>query len=613
MDRKFIMTDGLKAVSLTGEEGWSYLNQLPKTTQLEQYATVAAVFRAFNLKANTVSNMPFTLYKGDEEYDTSATWENLVGFLPNPSELFRLDTLSIIATNAAYNLRTKDALGYKTKGLYHAISYSFTPNVDNMTNELISISRKVGNKTDTYQPDDPALIRLWRLDHTTEVLPSQNTEARAIASSAGQVFYADHWIKHFYESGGIAPTMIAMKGLVMKDKIEAEEQSWTSWLKQVGKYIGRQAKVYNAEALEVKQLGSSVVDLKNNDVYRQALENIAMGTGIPLSLLLSNSANMATAEVEKSTWYSSDIIPFCNWLAYEYNRQVFVPLGLRLEFTPESMDETQEEKLSPKEMIDVIAAAPTADICLETFNTLGIEITDGLEEAIVKYFADKQPAPVVPVTTAPVVTPIEEPVDEPMPEPAKWIPSIDELQEMRVWREVALRKLKKADSLDFVYEPHFGGLPANVQTVIIERLPNAKSADEVKAVFDIDVVADPKEDAIKMLAIQIENAIKAIGTTNALPVSVTPVYNFTMPPVTMYANMPEQKQTEITFSPTFAPNVQASDVIVQNNVPVEVKNEVKSPINNITVQPADVILPPMPTEAKITTDKNGNKVLKVKQ
>jgi phage portal protein BeeE len=510
MDRKFIMTDGLKAVSLTGEEGWSYLNQLPKTTQLEQYATVAAVFRAFNLKANTVSNMPFTLYKGDEEYDTSATWENLVGFMPNPSELFRLVTLSIIATNAAYNLRTKDALGYKTKGLYHAISYSFTPWVNPMTAQLDYIERNIGAKIERYQPDDPALIRLWRLDHTTEVLPSQNTEARAIASSAGQVFYADHWIKHFYESGGIAPTMIAMKGLVMKDKIEEEEKSWTNWLKQVGKYIGRQAKVYNAEALEVKQLGSSVVDLKNNDVYRQALENIAMGTGIPLSLLLSNSANMATANVEKSTWYSSDIIPFCNWLAYEYNRQVFVPLGLRLEFTPESMDETQEEKLSPKEMIDVIAASPTADICLETFNTLGIEITDGLEAAIEKYFADKTKQPEPPVV--PVATPAQpEPIDEPMPEPipAKWIPSIDELQEMRVWREVALRKLKKADSLDFVYEPHFGGLPANVQTVIIERLPQATSADEVKAVFDIDVPAEPKVDAIKMLADKLDKILAA--------------------------------------------------------------------------------------------------------
>ena len=510
MDRKFIMTDGLKAVSLTGEEGWTYLNQLPKTTQLEQYATVAAVFRAFNLKANTVSNMPFTLYKDDEEYDTSATWDNLVGFMPNPAELFRLDTLSLIATNAAYNLRTKDALGYKTKGLYHAISYSFTPWTNPVTSELDYIERNIGAKIERYQPDDPALIRLWRLDHTTEVLPSRNTEARAIASSAGQIFYADHWIKHFYESGGIAPTMIAMKGLVMKDKIEEEEKSWTNWLKQVGRYIGRQAKVYNAEALEVKQLGSSVVDLKNNDVYRQALENIAMGTGIPLSLLLSNSANMATANVEKSTWYSSDIIPFCNWLAYEYNRQVFVPLGLRLEFTPESMDETQEEKLSPKEMIDVIAASPTADICLETFKTLGIEITDGLYAAIVKYFADKQPAPVA-TTPAPVVAPVEEPVDEPMPEPmpAKWIPSIDELQELRVWREVALRKLKNMASLDFIYQPHFGGLPANVQTVIIERLPNAKSVDEVKAVFELDVVAEPKVDAIKLLADKLDKLIEA--------------------------------------------------------------------------------------------------------
>jgi hypothetical protein len=499
MNNKFVMTDGLKAVSLTGEEGWTYLNQLPKTTQLEQYATVAAAFRAYNLIANTVGGMPFTLYRGDKEFDTSATWENKVGFLPNPTDLFRLVTLSLIATNAAYNLRTKDALGYKTKGLYHAISYSFTPFTNPVTGELDYIERHIGSQIERYQPDDPRLIRLWRLDHTTEVLPSQNTEARAIASAAGQVYYADHWIKHFYESGGIPPTLVAMKGMVIRDKIEDEEKNWTSWLKQVGRYIGRQAKVYNAEALEVKQMGSSVVDLKNNEVYRQALENIAMGTGIPLSLLLSNSANYATAQSEKSGWLEQDIIPRCNWLAYEYNRQVFVPIGLRLEFTPESMDETQEEKLTPKEMVDVIAASPTAEICLETFKTLGIEITDGLEAAITKYFADKQKV-LEPSSQIVLSKPqTQQPESQPVPVPAKWIPSIDELEELRVWREVSLRKLKKSESLDFIYQPHFGGLPANIQTAIIDKLPLATTAEEVKAVFDLDIPSIKMSDAAAVL------------------------------------------------------------------------------------------------------------------
>src|SRR5574342_42486 len=214
MDKQFIYTDGEKAVSLTGEEGWTYFSKPANTNEIEQYARVAAAFRAYNLKANTIGNMPFILYRGEEEFDTSSTWENKVGFLPNPSELFRLVVLSLIATNTAYNLRTADVFGRKTKGLYHAVSYSFLPYTNPVTGELDYIERSIGATLERYTPDDKRLVRLWRLDHTTEVLPSPNTEARAIMNAAGQVFYADSWIQNFYRRGGVAPTVIMMKGMV---------------------------------------------------------------------------------------------------------------------------------------------------------------------------------------------------------------------------------------------------------------------------------------------------------------------------------------------------------------------------------------------------------------
>lgn len=78
-----------------------------------------------------------------------------------------------------------------------------------------------------------------------------------------------------------------------------------------------------------------------------------------------------------------------------------------------------------------------------------------------------------------------------------------------------------------------------------------------------------------------------------------------MPAITLTAQMPEMGQPSVTFSPV----IQPSDVVVQNNVqptPIEVKNDV-------TVQPANVILPALPTEAEITTDYKGNKTLRVKK
>jgi hypothetical protein len=150
---------------------------------------------------------------------------------------------------------------------------------------------------------------------------------------------------------------------------------------------------------------------------------------------------------------------------------------------------------------------------------------------------------------------------------------------------------------------------------------NDLSLEMVKAITDgvmtfeqarAELVNEPKQDdSIKLLALQIEQAVKAMQAEPITPPA--PVYNFTMPPISMTANMPEQKQSEIIFSPTFAPNVQASDVVVQNNTPIENVINVAEPVNNITVKPADVKIPPMPIEAEITTDASGKKTLKVKR
>lgn len=489
MQTKFYLLDEKKNVSLFSDEGWANLGTTSNATQDEQFARVAAAFRAYHIKANTVGGMPFTLYKGEDEFDSSSAWQNKVGFLPNPSDLFRINTLSLIATNTAYNLRTKDALGYKTKGLYPAVAYSFTINTNLRTGEAESITRKVGQQSEKFTMDDPRLVRLWRLDHTTEVLPSRNTEAQAIMSSAGQILYADQWIQHFYRSGGIAPTLIAMKGLIDNTQKEEKEKSWSDWLLGVGRSWLRRARIYNAEAMEVKQLGSSVADLKNTDVYRQAMENIAIGAGMPLSMLLSNSANYATAEAEKRTWINNEIAPLVEWMAYEYNRQVFTPLGLRLAFRPETLDEQQEDEVSRASAVstfmDFFAKCPTFEIFVGTCATFGYELTDDLLSAAQAYYAAK-------------------PADEPAspPQPKSWTPSSKEMREMEDWRKTALKRFKRKEGMNFEkYIFYNGGLPETVNVEIKRRLLTANSEQDVNSAFEGVIVDEAKSDSeIRALA-----------------------------------------------------------------------------------------------------------------
>jgi hypothetical protein len=80
--------------------------------------------------------------------------------------------------------------------------------------------------------------------------------------------------------------------------------------------------------------------------------------------------------------------------------------------------------------------------------------------------------------------------DEKKPAPPQfqrkvWAPTAPEAEEMRVWYEVAQRKLKRAESLDFEYQPHHGGVPAEVAEGVKAKLLTATSAEDVRQAFVI--------------------------------------------------------------------------------------------------------------------------------
>jgi hypothetical protein len=124
---------------------------------------------------------------------------------------------------------------------------------------------------------------------------------------------------------------------------------------------------------------------------------------------------------------------------------------------------------------------------------VGIELPDGVEYDMLDEMAEEREKKDLEKEQRDRDTQMElqaaknPPEPQPAPKPAaKWLPSVDEFKELSVWRDVALRRLKKGDSLDFAYEPHYGGLPDNIAEAIIGGLIKATSAEEIKAAFDVD-------------------------------------------------------------------------------------------------------------------------------
>jgi hypothetical protein len=203
----------------------------------------------------------------------------------------------------------------------------------------------------------------------------------------------------------------------------------------------------------------------------------------------------------------------------------------------------------------------------------------------------------------------EEPKEQP---PAKWIPSLDEYKELDVWRDVALRKLKRGESLEFEYTPHYGGLPDEITKTIKAKLlalyesdeyqEGQIDADDIKAIFRVETVEAKPPSEILILAEALNNYAKSaafVQPVKAEPVlPAAPNVNITMPAISLTAQMPEQG-TVVVNVPEQAPPV----VNVTNEVqpaPVEVKNEV-------TVKPAPVnVIDRGQRTAKVKRDRNGN-------
>jgi hypothetical protein len=309
-------------------------------------------------------------------------------------------------------------------------------------------------------------------------------------------------------------------------------------MRGIGQWAFRRARVLNAETMDVKEFGAGVDDLKDNKVYEQALANIAMATGMPLSLLMANSANYATAQAEYANWLNNDIIPLCSWMAYEYNRQVFEPRGFYLEFKPETLDPEQEDETERAQAVsnfmDFLNKCPTEGLALGTASTFGYELSDELITAIHEFYEEKKanaaevaanmnkPAEQIPgqaPKTPPEPAVGQTGASQPAPTPAKWLPTLSEFKELSVWEEVALRRLKRGESMDFEYQPHHGGLPADVAAGIKAVLLTASTSEAVKAAFELRPDQNEKPAAeILTLADALNNFAAKLGAVQ-LPVS----------------------------------------------------------------------------------------------
>jgi hypothetical protein len=503
MPKNLFYTDGnsMKGIDLPqyNDSAWEWSSGKPETNNDDLYAKVAAVFRTCNLTAEAIASLPFALIQGKTDFDVSDDWQNKVGFMPNPREILRLWRMSLFMTNTAYGFMEGNRA---VKNLRYIVPTTIQPIVDSGVG-LTGFKRTIGNQSTEYSLKDNRIFYMWRRDHTTELLPAAATEFKALMAAAGVLFYSDYYVQSFFQRGGIKPTMLLVKGMADPTAREKIEGMWDKLMRGMSKYLG---KVWNAESIEPVVIGEGIDNIKDSVLHEDKIADIALAAGIPLSLLLANSASFATAKVEYLSWFRNSVIPWSIYMGDCMNDQLFTPLGLKFEFRPELTDHGQEEEVERSQAYgNYITAKMKPSVAAQI---LGIDLPPGMSfEQLDIDFEEMTPAPVPIVMQEPEPTTDdgdEETPDEDEVKSEPNVPTLDYFRELKCWETKAIRKFKQGKSPDFPFVCKV--VPETVASAIRSRLPECKSVQDIIDAFELT----PREDdGLLALADALNRAVEA--------------------------------------------------------------------------------------------------------
>jgi HK97 family phage portal protein len=445
-------------------EAWQYLRGGPAASSLAKlHRAVPWLFRGVDLRGDAVADMPFVILSGTgdsaREVDNSRNWQNVVGFLPRPRNLFWLVEAALVIWGYAY-LEQGRNVGRRLRELRYLLPTTIRPEIDPLQG-LTGFTRVASGQT--LQLDVRDVCYFWDSDPFVELGPPESSPAQAGLAAAGVLHNVDEFAAAFFARGAIKGTLLTVAG----NPPDAEKQRIKSWWQRLFSGISNawSDAVVSADAVKPVVVGEGLESLEKSDLTRSKREDVATALGIPHTMLFSDAANYATAERDTQNFYETTIKPECSFIQETLNEQVFVPQGYRLQFQPESLSIYQEDE---QERSASLASLRSAGVpLLLAMDLLGYELSEEQRAELERAEAERQ-ARAEQIAQRTSVGGAEEREDRAG-------------DEMRTWRRWALRRVKQGRPLrDFETQ----AVPKALASAVAGALEGATTAAEVDQVFD---------------------------------------------------------------------------------------------------------------------------------
>ena len=371
---------------------------------VDAWRSVPLLYRAVNLRCQSLSSVPFVVFKGDAEDE----WP-----LADPlSNIIYNAELALLLSGAAYLLKLYD--GRTLTGVQWLNPTTVTWDYKDGKNRY---TQKIGDKT--YGPwGDDMMIALREPSMTSDVGPG-TPAAQVALMSARLRLNIDTFAASFFEHGAQPMSLITTTG---NPSAAEMERAQSYFRRSITGVANAWRTIFLRGDISVQQLTPDLKTMELPELRQHIVLDIGAALGIPRSVLESDAANYATSQTDMRSFWEMTIRPRLPMFEAAINEQLFGDStdGYTIQFTPENLEVFQEDE----------AARSTA--LLQLVNA-GIPLSDSM--AMLGYNPLEnipEPPDRVEVTTDEGTTP-----DAGVQEDAE--------QEMRAWQKYAHKNLKKKD------------------------------------------------------------------------------------------------------------------------------------------------------------------------
>jgi hypothetical protein len=162
-----------------------------------------------------------------------------------------------------------------------------------------------------------------------------------------------HFAEAYFSRGGFPLTILSTEGVI------SEPEKVLSWWNAMVRGARQAFKaILLTNKITPTVIGSNIKDTIAPELYSQAAHNVAIAFGIPLSLLLSDAANYATALGDHVRFYTETVIPLAERIFEQWNERVYEPQGLEIECDPSQLEIMQAYQLEQAAAVSAVVGGP---------------------------------------------------------------------------------------------------------------------------------------------------------------------------------------------------------------------------------------------------------------